>query len=204
MKNSIREKDKIFEIYNEKKLTPERLKSLINDNHNDLYISSSLIKLLIKENEAELLKIIFDNSKFYDNDFIKHLIYLYKYKTLISTKELNQEISKDKYKILIYYKSSVNFFNSFRHRKTFEIKNMNKTLIYYLVEHGIDINKDNLFKETPLFYACESGNKDLVKYLVKHGTDINKENRNGESVLLIAYESGNKDLVEYLMKHGLD
>jgi len=152
----------------------------------------------------ELLKIIFDNSKFYDNDFIKHLIYLYKYKTLISTKELNQEISKDKYKILIDYKSSVIFFNSLRHRKTFEIKNMNKTLIYYLVEHGIDINKDNLFKETPLFYACESGNKDLVKYLVKHGTDINKENRNGESVLLIAYESGNKDLVEYLMKHGLD
>ena len=51
----------------------------------------------------ELLKIIFDNSKFYDDDFIKHLIYQYKYKTLISTKELNQEISKDKYKIIIDY-----------------------------------------------------------------------------------------------------
>ena len=72
MKNSIRKKDKILEIYNKRNLTPERLKRLINDNHNDLYISSSLIKLLIKENEMELLKIIFDNSKFYDNEFIKN------------------------------------------------------------------------------------------------------------------------------------
>ena len=114
----IREKDKILEEYNEKKLTPERLKSLINDNH---HVSSSLIKSLIKENEMELLKIIFDNSKFYDDDFIKQLIYQYKYKTLISTKELNQEISKDKYKIIIDYEDNFNFYFSFRHRKTFEI-----------------------------------------------------------------------------------
>ena len=218
-----------MEIYNEKKLTPERLKSLINDNHNDLYISSYLIKLLMKENEVELLKIIFDNSKFYDNEFIKQLIYQYKYKTLISTKELNQKISNKEYKIIIDYESS--YYYSFSSSNTFKIKNMNKTLIYYLVEHGIDINKDNIFKETPLFYTCKSGNKDLVEYLVKHGADINKkvlymacfsgnkylvkylvehgadinkENWYGESILFDVCKSGNNDLVEYLVEHGAD
>jgi len=36
---------------------------------------------------------------------------------------------------------------------------MNKNIIYYLVEHGIDINKENMFKETPLFYAFKGGKK---------------------------------------------
>jgi len=60
-----------------KKLTPRVLEILINKNHNDLYISSSLIKLLIEKNEMVLLKIIF---KIYDNDFIKWLLFLYKNK----------------------------------------------------------------------------------------------------------------------------
>ena len=63
-----------------KKLTPRVLEILINKNHNDLYISSSLIKLLIEKNEMVLLKIIFDNLKIYDNDFIKWLLFLYKNK----------------------------------------------------------------------------------------------------------------------------
>ncbi|KAG4099164.1 hypothetical protein H8356DRAFT_1329964 [Neocallimastix lanati (nom. inval.)] len=77
------------ETYNKSKLTPEILENLINDNHHDLYISSSLIKLLLKVNEMELLKIIFDNSKIYNNDFIKWLLLLYMNKAFISIKELN-------------------------------------------------------------------------------------------------------------------
>jgi len=45
-----------------------------------IYIFSSLIKMLIEKNEMELLKIIFDNLKFYDNDLIKWLLILYKNK----------------------------------------------------------------------------------------------------------------------------
>ena len=71
MTNSINKKDELLEKYNEGFLTSEYLKNYINCHHYDLYISSSLIKLLIKENKMELLKIIFDNLKFYDNDIIK-------------------------------------------------------------------------------------------------------------------------------------
>jgi len=45
-----------------------------------IYIFSSLIKMLIEKNEMELLKIISDNLKFYDNDLIKWLLILYKNK----------------------------------------------------------------------------------------------------------------------------
>jgi len=50
MNNSINKIDILLEIYNEIQLNPEKLKSLINDNHYDLYISSPLIILLIKKN----------------------------------------------------------------------------------------------------------------------------------------------------------
>jgi len=49
MNNSINKKDILLEKYRENKFASERLKSLMNDNHHDLYTSSSLIKLLIKE-----------------------------------------------------------------------------------------------------------------------------------------------------------
>jgi hypothetical protein len=74
-----------------------------------------------------------------------------KIKSSISTEKLNQEISEDKYKIIINYVKKHILFN----RDTYKIENMNKNLIYYLVEHGVDINKDNMFRETPLFYACK-------------------------------------------------
>ena len=202
MNNSINRKDILLEIYNKKKLTSEVLESLINNNHNDLYISSSLIKLLIKENEMEILKIVFDNLKFYDNGFIKWLLFLYKNKAFTSTKNINQEISKDKYKIMIEYEKVDNFYNSICYWNYSKTKNMNKNLINYLVEHGIDINKEDLNGETVLFKACESGNKDLVEYLIKYGADINKESEYGETPLFRACDSGNKDLVEYLIELG--
>ena len=42
----------------------------------------------------------------------------------------------------------------------------NKELVEYLVEHGLDINKENEDDETPLLIDCESENKDLVEYFV--------------------------------------
>ncbi|KAG4092683.1 ankyrin repeat-containing domain protein [Neocallimastix lanati (nom. inval.)] len=188
MNNNINNIDILLKTYNEKKLTPKILENLINNNHHDLYISSSLIKLLIKENEIELLNIIFDNLKFYDNDFIKWLLLLYKNKNYISPNNLNQKISKKEYKIIIDHKK----------------ENMNKNLIYYLIEHGVDINNKKMFKETPLFYACRRRNKDLVEYLVERGADINKENKDGETVLFIACKRGNKNLTEYFVEHGAD
>lgn len=45
-------------------------------------------------------------------------------------------------------------------------------MVKYLVEQGVNINKENKYRETPIFYACESGNEIIVKYLMEHETDI--------------------------------
>jgi len=37
-----------------------------------------------------------------------------------------------------------------------------------------DINKENIYGETPLFHACLSGNNEVVKYLIEQGADLNK------------------------------
>jgi len=77
-------------------------------------------------------------------------------------------------------------------------------LVEYLVEHGVDINKENYFDKTPLFYACSSGNKELVDYLIENGADINKEDGHGETILFDACKSGNEDTVRYLLEFGAD
>jgi len=62
-------------------------------------ISSNLIKKLIKEEEISLLDIIFENLKFYDNEFILQFLLYYKNKTEIITSHIKQQISNIKFKV---------------------------------------------------------------------------------------------------------
>ncbi|ORY74671.1 hypothetical protein LY90DRAFT_502471 [Neocallimastix californiae] len=92
-------RDIALEAYNKNKLKINNSEVVIELNINDLYISSSLIRKLINDNKFEVLDIIFNNLNFYDNEFIKWLLYQYKNKISVSSKELNQKISDKKYKI---------------------------------------------------------------------------------------------------------
>ncbi|KAL6632451.1 ankyrin repeat-containing domain protein [Neocallimastix sp. 'constans'] len=123
---------------------------------------------------------------------------------------LNYEISKDKYKTILTYKKENKFYNNI----FYIIKNGNKNLLKYLVEHGVDINKvvykngkialydtyEIVYKngKIALYDTYESGNKDLVEYLVvKYGDYIiNKENKSFETPLFRAC----KNLEEYLVE----
>ena len=233
MNNRERKRDIKFEEYNDNGHTSKRLKTETNNQENDISITSSEIKELIKNSNMKELKNIFKISKFYDNEFIKCLLLLYKNKA--PAKNLNYEISKDKYKIKINW----NKWYSFSLSDTFTIENKNKNLLKFLLKHGVDINKVvykndkiplfdacesgnivsveylveqgadvnkiNEINETPLFYACKSGNKELVEYLVEQEADVNKENVRGETLLFNACESGNQNLVEYLVvEHRAD
>jgi len=64
-------------------------------------ITSNTIKNLIKYKNTTLLDNIFRKLKFYDNDFILQLLLQYKNKIAISSSDLNQLISNEKFKILI-------------------------------------------------------------------------------------------------------
>ncbi|KAG4098343.1 hypothetical protein H8356DRAFT_939282, partial [Neocallimastix lanati (nom. inval.)] len=98
-KNNKTGRDIVLEIYNKSLLTPERLNFIIENCNEYLYISSSLIKSLIKADEKELLKIIFSKFIIYDNEFIKWLLYQYKNKKPLSVEHLNEKVSNEKYNI---------------------------------------------------------------------------------------------------------
>ena len=50
-----------------------------------------------------------------------------------------------------------------------------KYLVKYLIEKGVDVNKESEDTgEASLFYACSNRNENLLKYFVEQGADINK------------------------------
>jgi len=90
--------DIIFKLYEKGLLTRERLKHIIKY----IKVSSNLIKQLMKDNEINLLDIIFSTLKFYDNDFIiRELLLYYKNQEAMSTSDIEQKISIEKFKISI-------------------------------------------------------------------------------------------------------
>ena len=180
MNNSLKKRDKKSDEDNDNGNTFKKLKTGTNNQENGLYVTSSEIKKLIKSSNMEKLKNFFDISKFYDNEFIKWLLHLYKNKTFISIVDLDKEISKDEYKILLIVKKEL-WIETYH---KYIIKDRNKNLIKFLAKHGEDINKvEYKYEDRPLLYACESGNKDFIKFLVEHGADINVENGNRETPL---------------------
>ena len=180
----------------------ERLHFITEKCTKHLNISSNLIKRLVKEENIKLLDIIFNSLKFYDNAFILQLLLHFKNKIAISTSDLNQLISNEKFKISLNTKYSRNI-------DKYLINECNKKIINiyilkYLIKNGIDINKEDCLGETPLFHACYRGNEAIVKYLIELGADINKENWYGRTPLFDACYSGNEARVKYLIEHGAD
>ncbi|KAL6628014.1 ankyrin repeat-containing domain protein [Neocallimastix sp. 'constans'] len=204
--NSIKSKDIVFELYNKDLLTSERLHNIVEIDYKYLKVTSYLIKQLLKDDNLKLLDIIFNNFKFFNNEFIVNMILKWKNNIPESTIELtklikNYSLSTKKNKRFLFdwnYSSYVYLVNACECGKI--------SLVKYLIEHGLDINKENIQGQSLLFYACSGGNENLVKYLIEQkGADINKEDKyNGETILFNACSSGNENLVKYLIEHGLD
>ncbi|KAL6623867.1 ankyrin repeat-containing domain protein [Neocallimastix sp. 'constans'] len=196
-------KDIIYEMYTRSLLTPRRLRFIMKNCLNYFNISSVLLKQLIKNGRIFILDNIFENIKIYDNDFILDLLIHYKNEKAISTTELNQQISIEKYRISTkdwYYHNS----GKYLYNECIEDSN-NIMKIKFLVEHGVDLNKEHpIIDITPLFIACRKGDEKIVKYFVEHGADINKENEVGETPLFNACDSGNEVIINCLIKLGAD
>eukprot|EP00833_Pecoramyces_ruminatium_P012865 jgi/Orpsp1_1/1186897/evm.model.d7180000053948.1 len=106
-------------------------------------ISPNLVKKLIKDENVTLLDIIFSHFKFYDNAFIMNfLLDNYKNKIAISTSNLNQKITNEKFQISINVDYSFNNIGKYLINECSK-KDINIYIIKYLVEHGVDINETN-------------------------------------------------------------
>jgi len=152
---------------------------------NYLNITFNLLKKLINDVEIDLLDIIFSHFKLYDNDFILKLLFHYKNKIDISSSDLAQQISNEKFKILVNSKNKTistsilvnskdNPFNNIHKylinecQKKKKKKNINISIIKFLFENGVKKKNDSL----SLYFACENGNLPIMKYLVEHGADF--------------------------------
>ena len=209
IKNKNNKIDIILELYKRNFLNSRRIKFIIEKCTNYMNISSYVIKILMQKNEVNILDIIFENFKIYDNDFILKLLFYYKNKTAVSVSCLNEQISNK------FFNISVKSFNYCYNYTYYGIgkyllnecnkENINIFIIKYLIEHGAKINIINIqsgYDETALIKAYSNGNKVVVKYLIKHGSDISKKDENGETILFKACSNGDKTLVKYLIEHG--
>ena len=160
--NSIKSKDIVFELYNKDLLTSERLHNIVEIDYKYLKVTSYLIKQLLKDDNLKLLDIIFNNFKFFNNEFIVNMILKWKNNIPESTIELtklikNYSLSTKKNKRFLFdwnYSSYVYLVNACECGKI--------SLVKYLIEHGLDINKENIQGQSLLFYACSGGNENLV------------------------------------------
>ena len=206
--NQNKKNDIIFEMYEKSLLTSKRLQFIMKTCLSYFNISTILMKKLIKDKKVTLLDIIFDNIKFYDNEFIIHLLLKhYKNRIAISTTDLNRQISLDKFKISTdntYLRNSGKYlFNEFNKDCVNIIK------VKHLIEYGAniaesDINTRGVSQETLLFKACRSGNETAIKYLIEHGAYINITNWKDETPLFEVCGNGNEPIVKYLVEHGAD
>ena len=136
-------RDITLKTYDNNKFSSKVFKFILKINKDDL-ISSALIKRFIEDNNNKLLNIIFKNMKFYNDEFIKELLFRYKNKQGISKENLKHHISNNKFKIKVMkdVKNNTDFLNQV-------ILDKKKHLIQYLIVHGTDINKENYLGETP-------------------------------------------------------
>ena len=136
-------KDIIYELYVKNKLSEKRLKFIVEKCSSFLNISSLLIKRLIKEDNYQLFSIIIENSYFFDNIFILNIfLFNYKNKTPISNSDLKRQISKYKYKYnynrgMDYSENTCNYYLNNA------CTNKNENMFFFLIRHGIDINKED-------------------------------------------------------------
>jgi len=203
-------KDIVFEIHNNGLLTAERLQYIVQNKCEYLTITLTLIKKLLKEDNFELLDIIFSQAKLYDNEFIKILLFHRKNNIPLSTLELghlieNYNLSSKKDKDILndcYHSSHVYLVNACLSGKI--------DLVRCFDNIGMDINKIYRSGKSPVFYAFSSGNENLIKYLIKRGVYVNvykqrtDSGHEGETLLFNACSSGNENLVKYLIELGAD
>lgn len=71
-----------------------------------------------------------------------------------------------------------------------------------LLEHGAQVNAQNLYGWTPLHVAAVRNYTDITRLLLDRGGDITVEDNYGQTPVEAAEGKGHHEMVELLKKHG--
>ena len=77
----------------------------------------------------------------------------------------------------------------------------------YLIDHGANVNNEDINQLTPLLYATDDNynNLELIKLLVEKGADVNHKDRSGLTPLMKAVcHPQYLDIIKYLIEKGAD
>lgn len=74
-----------------------------------------------------------------------------------------------------------------------------RALLYHSDAH---VDATDVFGNTPLYYACETGRRRLVEELLKWGADASLKSLSGWSPLMIASANGHHGIVTRLLEDG--
>ena len=82
-------------------------------------------------------------------------------------------------------------------------KEKNVNIVKLLIEHKININHHDKYKNTALHYAVKyDSKKELIKLLLDNGAKVDIKNIQGKTPIDIAIEKGRKDIVDLLKKYA--
>ena len=82
--------------------------------------------------------------------------------------------------------------------------NGQKAAAEILLQHGVDVNSQNNYAETPLYLAASNGQKAAAEILLQHGADVNSQDNIASTPLHLAAFHGQNAAAEILLQHGAD
>ena len=225
--------DVVYELYLRYRLHRNVLKKIIFmslETPRMFNVTNDFLNLIIKRNDIETLKLIFQYLYIYNNDLIKFLLYKYKNKEFLSDSEykrcrdneikiinLNEPTRNNKLPLFVAYENNNENLTKFLIKNDADVNKTNndgntsliiacsynnEDIVKYLIEHGANVNKQNKYGDTPLMKAFKINNHNILIYLVEHGADVNKENKDGDIPLIIAWQD--EEIVKYLIEDGAD
>lgn len=71
-----------------------------------------------------------------------------------------------------------------------------------LIEKGTDVNLEDKYGQTCIYYAIRQGHYDIVEYLIHHEADVNKIDKKKQMPVVYAEKMGQKHIAELLILNG--
>ncbi len=71
-----------------------------------------------------------------------------------------------------------------------------------LISYGADVNKKNIFQDTPLHLASAHGLDENSEVLILQGANINVQDENGQTPLHLAALNGHEKICRILIENG--